>query len=152
MRFFNSLIVPKNVKEGPLGFFNIHSAAKPKKIEGGPLKTLKNEKSFTKLKKGPFWVLHFKVEAFGCVQNQVLSTFGKRASFTKSGTYAMSEKSDEKKKKNKTGSSQVGAISKAQKYSKNNYWKHSEFFFRKKYFFKKDAQCRKTQKEAIQAH
>ena len=46
---------------------------------------------------------------------------------------------------NKTGSSQVGAISKAQKYSKNNYWKHLEklffsknflkFFFRKKVFF-----------------
>ena len=43
---------------------------------------------------GPFWVLLFKVE--GCVQNQVLSTFGKSESFTKS-TYAMSEKSDEKK-------------------------------------------------------
>ena len=48
-------------------------------------------------KGGPFWVLHFKVEAFGGVQNQVLSTFGKSESFTKSGTYAMSEKSDEKK-------------------------------------------------------
>ena len=45
---------------------------------------------------------------------------------------------------NKTGSSQVGAISKAQKYSKNNYWKHLEklfskkifeFFFSKKVFF-----------------
>ena len=46
---------------------------------------------------------------------------------------------------NKTGSSQVGAISKVRKYSKNNYWKHLEklfffkkkfleFFFRKKYF------------------
>ena len=35
-------------------------------------------------------------------------------------------------KKNKTGSSQVGAISKAQKYSKNNYWKHLEKFFSKK--------------------
>ena len=34
---------------------------------------------------------------------------------------------------NKTGSSQVGAISKAQKYSKNNYWKHLEKnFFQKK--------------------
>ena len=41
-------------------------------------------------------VLHFKVEAFGCIQNQVLSTFGKNEFFTKSGTYAMSEKSDEK--------------------------------------------------------
>ena len=49
---------------------------------------------------------------------------------------------------NKTGSSQVGAISKAQKYSRNNYWKHLQkinffskksflkFFFRNKYFFK----------------
>ena len=90
MRIFNSLIVPKNVKGGPLDFFNIHSVAKHQKI-GDPLKTLKNfEKSLTKPKKGrgkshsaekleggPFWVLHFKVEAFGCVQNQVLSTFGK---------------------------------------------------------------------------
>ena len=50
-------------------------------------------------------------------------------------------------KKNKTGSSQVGAISKDRKYSKNNYWKHLKnyffqkkilnFFFRKKLFFKK---------------
>ena len=77
------------------------------------MKTLKNfEKGLTKPKKGrgkshsaekleggPFWVLHFKVEAFGCVQNQVLSTFGKSEHFTKSGTYAMSEKSDEKKDK-----------------------------------------------------
>ena len=43
---------------------------------------------------------------------------------------------------NKTGSSQVGAISKAQKYSKNNYWKHLEkLFFSKKilkiFFFEK---------------
>ena len=46
---------------------------------------------------------------------------------------------------NKTGSSQVGAISNAQKYSKNNYWKLLEklffskkflkIFFRKKVFF-----------------
>ena len=47
---------------------------------------------------GPFWVLHFKVKAFGGgVQNQVLSTFGKSETFTKSGTYAISEMSDEKK-------------------------------------------------------
>ena len=37
-------------------------------------------------------------------------------------------------KKNKTGSSQVGAISKAQQYSKNNYWKHLEKLFSKKVF------------------
>ena len=36
---------------------------------------------------------------------------------------------------NKTGSSQVGAISKAQKYSRNNYWKHlQKIIFQKKYF------------------
>ena len=49
---------------------------------------------------------------------------------------------------NKTGTSQVGAISKAQKYSRNNYWKHLEKKL-KKYFSKKVARCRKTQKEAI---
>ena len=38
-------------------------------------------------------------------------------------------------RKNMTGSSQVGAISKAQKYSKNNYWKHLEKFFSKKKFW-----------------
>ena len=31
MRIFNSLIVPKKVKEGPLGFFKIHSVAKHQK-------------------------------------------------------------------------------------------------------------------------
>ena len=49
--------------------------------------------SAEKLEGAPFWVLHFKLEAFGGVQNQVLS---KIESFTKSGTYAMSEKSDKK--------------------------------------------------------
>ena len=47
------------------------------------------------------------------------------------------------------GTSQVGAISKAQKYSRNNCWKHLEkiIFFPKKYSLKKVAQCQKTQKE-----
>ena len=37
-----------------------------------------------------------------------------------------------------TGSSQVDAISKAQKYSRNNYWKHlqKKYFFSKKLFLK----------------
>ena len=57
--------------------------------------------------------------------------------------------------KNKTGSSQVGAISKAQKYSKNNYWKHFkelfffkkiEFSFRKMYFFRKSHNAEKLKK------
>ena len=56
---------------------------------------------------------------------------------------------------NKTGSSQVGAISKAQKYSKNNYWKNSEkiflkkvlkFFFSKKVFFRKSHNAEKLKK------
>ena len=37
MRIFNSLIVPKNVKGGPLGFFNIHLGAKHQKKEGGKI-------------------------------------------------------------------------------------------------------------------
>ena len=37
-------------------------------------------------------------------------------------------------------------ISKAQKYSRNNNWKHLEIFFEKKYLVKKVAYCRKTQK------
>ena len=52
--------------------------------------------------------------------------------------------SNEEIKMNETGTSQVGTISKAQKYSRNNYWKHLE-----KSIFLKVAQCRKTQKEAI---
>ena len=36
--------------------------------------------------------------------------------------------------RNKTGTSQVGAISKAQKNSRNNKWKHLETFFFKKVF------------------
>ena len=89
MRILNSLKVPKNVKVGPLGFFNIHPVAKYQKIEGGPLKNFEKKvtqcrkkrrgksHSAEKVKGGPFWVLYFKLEAFGCVQNQVLSTFGK---------------------------------------------------------------------------
>ena len=33
--------MPKNVKGGPLGFFNIHSGAKHQKIEGGPFEDFK---------------------------------------------------------------------------------------------------------------
>ena len=59
---------------------------------------------------------------------------------------------------NKTGTSQVGAISKAQKYSTNNYWKHLEkmiifkkrifgkFFFSKKHSFQKKSQLPKNSK------
>ena len=72
MRILNSLIVPKNVKGGPLGFFNIHPVAKYQKTEGGPFgdikkirkKSHKAEKgrgkshSGKKWKWGPFWVLY----------------------------------------------------------------------------------------------
>ena len=58
-------------------------------MKGGPLETLKNfvkktshtgkgESLILTIGKGaPFWVLYFKLEAFGCAQNQLLSTFGK---------------------------------------------------------------------------
>ena len=63
-------------------------------------------------------------------------------------------------KKNKTGTSQVGAIPKAQKYSMNNYWKHLEkiifqgkIIFGKKIFKKrKRSHNAENSKEAIQAH
>ena len=93
MRIINSLIVPKIVKRGLLGFFNIHSVAKhQKQYERGAFEDFKKfpKKKIHKAKKGrgsvigrtngrghQFWVLHFKVKAFGCVQNQVLNTFGK---------------------------------------------------------------------------
>ena len=115
MRILNSLIVPKNVKGGHLGFFNIHSGAKhqqnfgnfaffnihsvakhqtsrerPKSapylrlkiVKSGTLRALWNSSWLQIMKKnskgGPFWVLHFKVEAFGCVQNQLLRIFHKK--------------------------------------------------------------------------
>ena len=87
MRILNSLIVPKNVKGGPLGFFNINPVAKSqKKLKGEPFGDIKifEKKGAAKVSKcrkigkgGPLWVLFFKLEAFRCVQNQVLSTFGK---------------------------------------------------------------------------
>ena len=62
-------------------------------------------------------------------------------------------------KENKTGTSQVGAISKAKKYSRNNYWRHLEksiflkkyfwkkfFFFKKKVFSKKSRTMKKNSK------
>ena len=53
---------------------------------------------------------------------------------------------------NKTGTSQVGAISKAQKYSRNNYWKHLKkkiVFFKKKYLVEKSHNAEKPKKEVI---
>ena len=95
---------------GPFRLFQHPFRCKTPKKEGGPFEDFKKFRKSHKAKKvrgkshsaeklegGPFWVLHFKVEAFGCVQNQVLSAFGKSEIFTKSGTYTMSEKSDEKK-------------------------------------------------------
>ena len=53
MRIFNSLIVPKNVKGSPLGFFNTHSGAKHLKIEGGPFEDFKKiRKKSHKAEKG----------------------------------------------------------------------------------------------------
>ena len=90
MRILDSLIVPKNVK-GALWVFptSIQFPNIKKQLKGGPLETLKKfEKSLTKpktgrgksnsaekLERGSFWVLYFKLEAFGCVQKQVLRYF-----------------------------------------------------------------------------
>ena len=77
--------MPKSVKGDPFGFFNVHPVAKYQKNEGGHFgdikkirkKSHKAEKgagkshSAKKLERGPFWVLYFKLEAFGCVPNQV---------------------------------------------------------------------------------
>ena len=56
MRIFNSLIVPKNLKEGTrLGFFNIRSVAKHQnKLKGGPFEDSRkfSKKSLTEPKKG----------------------------------------------------------------------------------------------------
>ena len=53
-------------------------------------------------------------------------------------------------KENKTGTSQVGAKSKAQKYSRNHYWKDLENIFSKKsIFLKKSQNAEKLRKEAI---
>ena len=51
-----------------------------------------------------------------------------------------------KYKENKPGTVQVGFISKAQKYSRNNNWKNLEKKFEKKYLVKKVAYCRKNPK------
>ena len=53
MRLFNSLIVLKNVKRGPLGFFNIHPGAKHQK-KRGPFEDFRKkfEKKSHKAEKG----------------------------------------------------------------------------------------------------
>ena len=114
MRIFNSLIVPKSERGLSKLFQHPFRCKTPKNRREDPLKTFKNfEKkvsqsgkkgrgkshSTEKLEGGT--LLGFAFQGRGDVQNQVLSTFGKSESFTKSGTYAMSEKSDEKKR-NKT--------------------------------------------------
>ena len=48
--------------------------------------------------------------------------------------------------KNKTGTSQKGAISKAQKYSRNNFGNIWEIFFKKSFFSKKSGTMRKNSK------
>ena len=51
---------------------------------------------------------------------------------------------------NKTRTSQVGAISEAQKYSRNNYWKLLEkFFFKKSIWLKKSHNAEKPKKRSF---
>ena len=54
--------------------------------------------------------------------------------------------------KNKTGTPQVGAISKAQKYSRNNSWKPLEknnFFFKKTIWLRKTHNAEKPKKRSF---
>ena len=95
MRILNNLIVPKNLKRKGhlLGFFNTHSVPKYQKHRRDPSDTLKKisenvsqsrkrgkSHSAKKCKKGDPLALEwfiFHVRGFGCVQNQVPSTYGK---------------------------------------------------------------------------
>ena len=64
-----SLTMPKKLKEGPLGFFNIHSVAKHQIIDGGNF----FEKSLTmpkKLKGGPF-----SLSRYGMIRGKRERTF-----------------------------------------------------------------------------
>ena len=86
--------MPKNVKGGTLwDFVNIHSVAKSQKIDGGPFgattkKLGKNGKygqsHSAEKKEGKGTLLLWNgfsshVRGFGCVENEVLSTYGKSA-------------------------------------------------------------------------
>ena len=79
--------MPKNVKGGTLwDFLNIHSVAKYQKLIRGTIKKIREKISLTVPKKGgkshsvekggPFCFLSH-VRGFGCVENEVLSTYGK---------------------------------------------------------------------------
>ena len=99
LKFPVSHIVPKNVKGGTLwDFLKIHSVAKYQKLMGGTIKKIseKNEKfeqshsaqkrgkshSVKKVERGDLLLWNgflSHVRSFGCVQNEVLSTYGKGA-------------------------------------------------------------------------
>ena len=124
--------MPKKTERGnPLGFSNIHCVAKHQKNAGGTLWGKKFRKKCLavpkKIERGeslvspglicyaekqvkPFWFSSLgQIVQFGAII--FCRTFKNYF-----GQFVWIE--------NKTGSSQVGAISKGQKYSRNNYWKH----------------------------
>ena len=83
--------MPKNVKGGTLwDFLNIHSVAKYQKLMGGTIKKFRKKISLTVPKNGgkshnikKKWTLLLwngflsHIRGFGCVENEVLSTYGK---------------------------------------------------------------------------
>ena len=83
----------KTIERGdPLGFFNIHSVANYQQIQGGPFGDIskKNRKKVTQSRKrgkshsvqkskGVPSAFLFHLRGFGCVQNEVLSTYVKSA-------------------------------------------------------------------------
>ena len=94
--------MPKNVKGGTLwDFLNIHSVAKYQKIDGGPFGAIKKFRKKEKFEqshsdeKGEFHSVKKSGKATlllwngFCVENEVLSTYGKSAYGTKSGPIAL---------------------------------------------------------------
>ena len=92
MRLLSCIIALKMWKGDPLRFFNINSVSKYQKIEGGPFETLEKVSRSRKREEVSVpkkWKRRFHVRGFGCARNQVLSTHGKSAQWTKSGLIAL---------------------------------------------------------------
>ena len=122
--------MPKNVKRGPLGFFNIHSVTEYQKIEGVGWETFKNFwKKFSQCQKNckgdPLvsfafvcYVKKGKHERGALCTKFPLAGLGRSSSFSsfcKKRTFQCEVCGLE----NKPGTAQVGAISKAQKQQKD---------------------------------
>ena len=73
MRIFNSLIVPKNLRETLLNFFNVRSVAKYQKMKGGPFEDIKkfSKISLKKPKRGEGGLILSKEVRIFCFESFV---------------------------------------------------------------------------------